>query len=59
MKKPIDLKIKKKEKYKPNDDLCFTLKKKNMPKTQTKKLNDKDIFIIGGKKTKTKTKTKY
>lgn len=54
MKKPIDLKIKKKEKYKPNDDLCFTLKKKNMPKTQTKKLNDKDIFIIGGKKTKTK-----
>ena len=56
MKKPIDLKIKKKEKYKHNDDLCFTLKKKNMPKTQTKKLNDKDIFIIGGKKTKTKTK---
>ena len=54
MKKPIDLKIKKKEKYKPNDDLCFTLKKKNMSKTQTKKLNDKDIFIIGGKKTKTK-----
>ena len=54
MKKPIDLKIKKKEKYKPNDDLCFTLKKKNMSKTHTKKLNDKDIFIIGGKKTKTK-----